>query len=79
MKKKLVTFFIKTGLLVVLFFGFNAFAQNQEIPANIKWSEKMALSIMKRHPQAYQIDEKTEPKWDYVHGLVLTSIEKLYP
>ncbi len=38
----------------------------------------MALSIMKRHPQAYQIDEKTEPKWDYVHGLVLTSFEKLY-
>ena len=78
MKNKLATFFIKTGLLVVVFFGFNAFAQNQEIPANIKWSEKMALSIMKRHPQAYQIDEKTEPKWDYVHGLVLTSFEKLY-
>nr|WP_237421234.1 glycoside hydrolase family 88 protein [Flavobacterium sp. Sd200] len=53
-------------------------AVKQEIPASLKWSERMAKSIMKRHPQAYQIDEKTEPKWDYVHGLVLTAMEKLY-
>ena len=44
----------------------------------LKWSERMALSIMKRNPEAYQIDDKTEPKWDYVHGLVLTSFEVLY-
>src|SRR6218665_567585 len=49
-----------------------------KISTDLKWSERMALSIMKRHPEAYQIDEKTEPKWDYVHGLVLTSFEKLY-
>ena len=48
------------------------------ISDTLKWSERMALSIMKRHPQAYQIDEQTSPKWDYVHGLVLTSFEKLY-
>jgi unsaturated rhamnogalacturonyl hydrolase len=33
---------------------------------------------MKRHPEAYQIDGQTEPKWDYVHGLVLTSFEALF-
>lgn len=44
----------------------------------LKWSERMALSIMKRNPEAYQIDDKEEPKWDYVHGLVLTSFEMLY-
>ncbi len=44
----------------------------------MKWSKRMALSILKRHPEAYQIDEQKSPKWDYVHGLVLTSLEKLY-
>jgi unsaturated rhamnogalacturonyl hydrolase len=59
--------------------GFEVTAQTeQKISSNLKWSERMALSIMKRHPQAYQIDSHTEPKWDYVHGLVLTSFESLY-
>lgn len=48
------------------------------ISDTLKWSERMALSIMKRNPEAYQIDGKTEPKWDYVHGLVLSSFEDLY-
>lgn len=71
-------------IVAIIFFGFRSMAQSQKnvskatIPTNLKWSERMALSIMKRHPEAYQIDEKTEPKWDYVHGLVLTSIENLY-
>jgi unsaturated rhamnogalacturonyl hydrolase len=43
-----------------------------------KWSERMALSIMKRHPESFQIDGQKEPKWDYVHGLVLNSFEELY-
>jgi len=43
-----------------------------------KWSERMALSIIKRHPESFQIDGQKEPKWDYVHGLVLTSFEELY-
>ena len=84
MKNKKYSFKIGTILkVVIIFIGFSSFAQNQEIspekiPTNLKWSERMALSVMKRHPEAYQIDEKTEPKWDYVHGLVLTSMEKLY-
>ena len=48
------------------------------ISDTLKWSERMALSIMKRKPEAYQIDDKDEPKWDYVHGLVLSSFEALY-
>ncbi|MCD0475526.1 glycoside hydrolase family 88 protein [Flavobacterium sp. EDS] len=48
------------------------------ISKDLKWSEKMALSIMKRHPESYMIDDVKEPKWDYVHGLVLTSFEELY-
>ena len=49
-----------------------------KISDSLKWSERMALSIMKRHPEAYQIDNRTDMKWDYVHGLVLLSFEKLY-
>jgi unsaturated rhamnogalacturonyl hydrolase len=53
--------------------------QNQkEISTTLKWSDRMALSIMKRHPEAYMIDEVKTPKWDYVHGLVLHSFEELY-
>jgi unsaturated rhamnogalacturonyl hydrolase len=63
-----------------IFFNLNLVAQEnlKTISADLKWSEKMALSIMKRHPKSFQIDDQTEPKWDYVHGLVLTSFEKLY-
>jgi unsaturated rhamnogalacturonyl hydrolase len=72
------------GLLITLFLtlvltqGVQAQENSKLIPSNLKWSERMALSIMKRHPEAYQIDGQTEPKWDYVHGLVLTSFEALF-
>ncbi|OXA74989.1 glycosyl hydrolase family 88, partial [Flavobacterium branchiophilum NBRC 15030 = ATCC 35035] len=65
-------------LFFLLFVFTNVVAQIYQIPNTIKWSEKMALSIMKRHPEAYQIDDKITPKWDYVHGLVLNSFQKLY-
>jgi len=79
MKSKRYCFKIATIIVVMLAFaGCKVVAQKQEIPAALKWSERMALSVMKQHPEAYQIDGKTAPKWDYVHGLVLTAIEKLY-
>lgn len=49
-----------------------------QVSDQLKWSERMAQTLMIQHPNAYQIDEKTEPKWDYVHGLVMTSFEQLY-
>lgn len=48
------------------------------ISKNAKWSDKMALTLMKRHPEAYMIDDSKGPKWDYVHGLVLHGFEELY-
>jgi len=47
------------------------------ISKNLKWSDKMALTLMKRHPESYMIDDSKKPKWDYVHALVLHSIEEL--
>jgi len=48
------------------------------ISKNLKWSERMALSLIKIHPEGYQIDNHTTPKWDYVHGLVMYSFQELY-
>jgi unsaturated rhamnogalacturonyl hydrolase len=80
MEKKKNLYKIKSAMFLAILFLFNiGIAQTeQKISSNLKWSERMALSIMKRHPEAYQIDGQTDPKWDYVHGLVLTSFEALY-
>ncbi|MCX2678395.1 glycoside hydrolase family 88 protein [Galbibacter sp. EGI 63066] len=48
------------------------------VDTTLKWSERMALSIIHRNPEAWQIDGKGEPDWDYVHGLVTLAIQKLY-
>lgn len=48
------------------------------ISKDMKWSDKMALTLMKRHPESYMLDDSKKPKWDYVHALVLHSIEELY-
>ena len=55
----------------------SATKQSVIISKDLKWSERMAQSVMKRHEQSFMIDDATEPKWDYVHGLVLKSIEEL--
>lgn len=46
--------------------------------SKMKWSERMASTLMMRHPKAFQIDDRTTAKWDYVHGVVLNAIEDLY-
>lgn len=53
-------------------------AKDIVIGKNAKWSDKMVLTLMKRHPESYMIDDAKKPKWDYVHALVLHSIEELY-
>src|SRR6478609_5813130 len=65
-------------LLVLTSCKMQSQATVQPISSNLKWSERMALTIMKVQPEAYQIDGQKEPKWDYVHGLVLTSFQALY-
>ncbi|MGQ7947008.1 glycoside hydrolase family 88/105 protein [Flavobacterium sp. WC2509] len=47
------------------------------ISKDLKWSDKMALTLMKRHPESYMIDDSKAPKWDYVHGLVLYAFQEL--
>lgn len=79
----------KKGFVSVVILGLMVFTSckvTSQEPANkdiviskdLKWSDKMALTLMKRHPQAYMIDDSKTAKWDYVHALVLHSIEELY-
>ena len=88
LNKKQNAFAIAILFISFAFFGCKTAAQdaikNTESQSQIiiskdaKWSDKMALTLMKRHPQAYMIDDAKSPKWDYVHGLVLHSFEELY-
>lgn len=52
--------------------------KEQLISDKLKWSERMVLSIMKRHPEAWQMDNNEKLKWDYKTGLVLTGFQRLY-
>jgi unsaturated rhamnogalacturonyl hydrolase len=66
------------AILLIVFVSLQMNAQNdQTISKKLKWSERMALSIMRQHKESYMIDDATTPKWDYVHGLVLTSFDEL--
>ncbi len=38
------------------------------------WSERMALSVIKRAPEAWMNDFQTKPKWNYTLGLVLDAL-----
>ena len=52
-------------------------AGNATVVKEEQWSVRMATSIMARNSKAFQIDQKEEPKWDYVHGLVLLAFQQL--
>ncbi|AWK06553.1 glycosyl hydrolase family 88 [Flavobacterium crocinum] len=85
MSKSLLTKInLKTAIVILFFLGFKTIAQNQNesgksiIPYDLKWSERMALTILNRYPQAWQLDGNEKPKWDYKMGFVLSGFEKLY-
>lgn len=71
------TYFKSIVIALVTCFALHLNAQNNIISKKLKWSERMALTIMSQHKESYMIDNATSPKWDYVHGLVLTSFEEL--
>ncbi|WP_020528371.1 glycoside hydrolase family 88/105 protein [Flexithrix dorotheae] len=80
-KKNLISTF-RWGIfpVLLLFTGILLSVHQKEeidIPRNTKWSERMALSIMLRNPEPWQLDFRETPKWEYTQGLVLKSLEKL--
>lgn len=80
MKTSLKNSFICLGLVFFLNTNAQTYESKKEILISdqLKWSERMALSIMKRHPVAWQIDNYPAPKWDYKIGMILTAYEKLH-
>ncbi|MGJ8667159.1 MAG: glycoside hydrolase family 88/105 protein [Patiriisocius sp.] len=47
------------------------------ISEELPWSERMALSVIKRYPKAWNIDDKTETKWDYKIGMFCLALQRL--
>ncbi|MFV0541553.1 MAG: glycoside hydrolase family 105 protein [Aestuariibaculum sp.] len=48
------------------------------ISDTLKWSERMALSVIKRYPKAWNIDDKIQTKWDYKIGMFCLALQKLH-
>lgn len=46
-----------------------------KIPHSLKWSERMALSVLKRNPWMVELPDNTS--WGYTQGLIYYSFEKL--
>jgi len=54
-------------------------AQKEETTTeNKEYSTWMADSEIKRNPEGWTLDFNEKPKWEYTHGLIMTSMEKLY-
>lgn len=45
---------------------------------SLKWSVRMATTILKRHPKAWQIDDVDKPKWEYKPTFVLLAFQGLH-
>lgn len=43
-----------------------------------RYSTWMADSEINRNPEGWTLDFNEKPKWEYTHGLIMTSMEKLY-
>lgn len=80
----------KTTLLLLLFAGIllscntkkkeqdSEKSTQEESTATKKYSTWMADSEIKRNPKGWTLDFNEKPKWEYTHGLIMTSMEKLY-
>jgi unsaturated rhamnogalacturonyl hydrolase len=74
--------FFAIGIVCAILFSCNSILAQENsksavISKDLKWSERMALSIMKRAPKPWQIDNNEKTKWDYKLGLAMLSFEKL--
>lgn len=80
--KHLFFFFVLTGIL----FSCKENKENKETAQEEKqdstqakkYSTWMADSEIKRNPKGWSLDFNEKQKWEYSHGLVMTSMEKLY-
>src|SRR5687767_10549664 len=50
--------------------------EGENIPVNLKWSERMALSTVKRN--SWLQDVNKNPGWGYTQGLIVFSFEQIW-
>ncbi|MBC6997339.1 glycoside hydrolase family 88 protein [Cytophaga sp. FL35] len=48
------------------------------VAEDLKWADRMALSIIHTYPNAWQTENDSLPKWNYKIGLLCTALEKLH-
>ncbi|WP_215225060.1 glycoside hydrolase family 88/105 protein [Echinicola shivajiensis] len=65
-------------LIMAVFLSQLTFGQSGQIDENLDWSERMALSVMKRNPEAWQVDFMDRAVWSYPQGLMLHAFEELW-
>ena len=53
-------------------------ATKQVVSDSLPWSERMAQSIMLRHPELWTTENAEEVKWNYKTGLLATAFLELY-
>jgi unsaturated rhamnogalacturonyl hydrolase len=56
----------------------NKLATTMPVEAEQRYSTWMADSEIKRNPEGWTLDFNEKPKWEYTHGLIMTSMEELY-
>ncbi|WP_417558671.1 glycoside hydrolase family 88/105 protein [Mesoflavibacter zeaxanthinifaciens] len=49
-----------------------------EVSDSLKWSERLALSEIKRFPDPTKLDFQEKPRWSYTNGLVLQAMSRVY-
>ncbi|WBL24716.1 glycoside hydrolase family 88/105 protein [Zunongwangia sp. HGR-M22] len=93
MNKKEYSIIISSAVIALILFGmFSCKNENsskedaeskkevsaKEISEDLKWSERMMLSEIKRFPEASKLDFVDKPRWSYTNGLVLTAAQRVY-
>jgi unsaturated rhamnogalacturonyl hydrolase len=80
--QKSLLLFLLTGMLFSCKNGEenkdSAKTEKEDTTETKKYSTWMADSEIKRNPEGWTLDFNEKPKWEYTHGLIMTSMEKLY-
>ncbi|MBZ9630025.1 glycoside hydrolase family 88 protein [Salegentibacter sp. LM13S] len=80
--QKSLLLFLLTGMLFSCKNGEenkdSAQVETEDTTETKDYSTWMADSEIKRNPEGWTLDFNEKPKWEYTHGLIMTSMEKLY-
>ncbi|MBK0370860.1 glycoside hydrolase family 88/105 protein [Flavobacterium agrisoli] len=66
---------LKITILIIIGLVNSAIAQT--ISKDLKWSERMAQTLMQRHPESWMLDDAKKAHISYVHGLVTYAFQEL--